>query len=86
LFPRSRVPGGNITGVATTGGGHDLSLKRVEILREMVPKATRLAWIVTPSILQTASGGTLKTQFVESIEKMTSSLGFQTRVYFPATD
>jgi len=79
-------PGGNMTGVATTGGGQDLSVKRVEILREMVPKATRLAWIVTPSILQTASGGSLKTQFVESVEKMTAALGFQTRVYFPSTD
>jgi putative tryptophan/tyrosine transport system substrate-binding protein len=79
-------PGSNLTGVATTGGGHDLSVKRVEILREVVPKARRLGWIVTANILETASGGSLKAGFVEDIEKMTAKLGFQTRVYFPATN
>jgi putative ABC transport system substrate-binding protein len=78
-------PGGNLTGVATTAGTYDFSAKRCEILREIAPNVTRLGWILTASILETASGGSLRASFIETISQMTAKLGFQTRVYFPSS-
>jgi putative tryptophan/tyrosine transport system substrate-binding protein len=40
-------PGGNVTGV--TGLGHGTGTKRMELLHELVPKATRIAALVNPS-------------------------------------
>src|SRR5262249_17951512 len=39
-------PGGNITGV-TNSAGSGMSGKRLEILREMVPSASRVGWLTT---------------------------------------
>ena len=40
-------PGGNVTGV--TGWGSELAPKRLGLLRELVPNATRIATLVAPS-------------------------------------
>jgi putative ABC transport system substrate-binding protein len=40
-------PGGNVTGV--TGIGHELGPKRLELLRELIPKATKFAVLVNPT-------------------------------------
>jgi len=40
-------PGGNITGVANVSGA--LEVKRLEIVRELVPAATRIAYLVNPT-------------------------------------
>jgi putative tryptophan/tyrosine transport system substrate-binding protein len=46
LVPRLNQPGGNLTGVTTLGG--ELSAKRMELARELVPKATAIAFLVNP--------------------------------------
>jgi putative ABC transport system substrate-binding protein len=46
-------PGGNLTGVNFLNA--ELSAKRLELLREFVPTATRIAVLVTPSGTSTAS-------------------------------
>jgi putative ABC transport system substrate-binding protein len=40
-------PGGNVTGLATAGPGHFIS-KGIQILREMVPTASKIAVLVNP--------------------------------------
>jgi putative ABC transport system substrate-binding protein len=40
-------PGGNITGVANVSGA--LEVKRLEMLRELVPTATRITYLVNPT-------------------------------------
>jgi putative tryptophan/tyrosine transport system substrate-binding protein len=39
-------PGGNITGVTITAG-YEIGGKRLEVLREMVPSASRVAWLAS---------------------------------------
>jgi putative ABC transport system substrate-binding protein len=66
-------PGGNMTGV--TLGGPELSGKRIEILKEVIPKATRVAIMFNPTNLGTelvmkessaaAQGLGLQVQFLE---------------------
>jgi putative tryptophan/tyrosine transport system substrate-binding protein len=41
-------PGGNVTGVTTIGG--QLAGKRLELLREMIPRATTVAYLSGPTI------------------------------------
>jgi putative ABC transport system substrate-binding protein len=43
-------PGGNLTGVSTMS--HDLEAKRIGLLRELVPAATKIAALVDPNILE----------------------------------
>jgi len=43
-------PGGNITGLSTSGG--DLGGKRLELLKEIVPKLNRVAVLITSSEVQ----------------------------------
>jgi putative ABC transport system substrate-binding protein len=40
-------PGGNVTGVALLG--HELMAKRLELLRDLIPGATRIALVVNPN-------------------------------------
>ena len=66
-------PGGNMTGV--TLGGPELSGKRLEILKEILPKATRVAVMLNPASIGTeftikessaaAQGLGLQIQFLE---------------------
>jgi putative tryptophan/tyrosine transport system substrate-binding protein len=49
-------PGGNVTGIVNVG--HELAAKRIQILKELVPKASRFA-ILWPSKADRGSGRTL---------------------------
>jgi putative tryptophan/tyrosine transport system substrate-binding protein len=51
LVPNLNRPGGNITGAVFFGG--DLGPKRLELLRQLVPKATTIAALVHPSSFTT---------------------------------
>jgi putative tryptophan/tyrosine transport system substrate-binding protein len=48
-------PGGNVTGVAFSTGP-ELTGKQLELLRQIAPAATRLAWISNPTSMRTVSG------------------------------
>src|SRR5262249_26109415 len=65
-------PGGNITGVG--GLTIDLVSKRLEILRELVPKAGSIAFPVNPSNLTT------ETQ-IQNIQEATRALGLKLHIY-----
>jgi putative ABC transport system substrate-binding protein len=67
-------PGTNVTGVAWFQG-IGIHAKLAEFVREIVPSAKRLAWIVFPSDLITVSGGEFspKTYYA----KVATSLGFE---------
>lgn len=47
LVARMNRPGGNLTGVTSLGG--ELSQKRLELARELIPKATSFAILVNPN-------------------------------------
>jgi len=47
LVARMNRPGGNVTGVTSLGG--ELSQKRLELARELIPKATSFAVLVNPN-------------------------------------
>jgi putative tryptophan/tyrosine transport system substrate-binding protein len=47
LVARMNRPGNNVTGVTSLGG--ELSAKRLELARELVPKATAIALLVNPT-------------------------------------
>jgi putative ABC transport system substrate-binding protein len=50
LVPSLNRPGGNVTGVTFLSA--ELGPKRLELLRELVPKATTIAFLVNPTNLQ----------------------------------
>jgi putative ABC transport system substrate-binding protein len=49
-------PGRNATGESTYAG-MEVSTKRLEFLKEIAPNATRLSWILDPSLAVTIDGG-----------------------------
>ena len=49
-------PGRNVTGVSSYSG-IEVSTKRLEFLREIVPAATRLSWILDADMAATVDGG-----------------------------
>jgi ABC-type uncharacterized transport system substrate-binding protein len=61
-------PGGNITGVTALGQG--LSAKRLELLKEAVPRATRVAVLTNPTSPNTGP-------FVKESEGVARALGIQ---------
>ena len=65
-------PGGNITGVG--GLSIDLVPKRLELLREMVPKADLIAFLVN------SSNPTAETQ-IQSMQEATRALGLRLDIY-----
>jgi len=65
-------PGGNITGVG--GLTIDLVSKRLEILRELVPKADSIAFLLNPS------NPTSETQ-IQNIQEATRALGLRLHIY-----
>lgn len=80
-------PGGNVTGIATTtGGSEEMTLKRVQVLREIVPNAKRLAWILTSDIHRTLSGSTIAPEHLARVAARTRDMGFDTRFYIPGSD
>ena len=47
--PSLARPGGNLTGVTGTSSGKELTRKRMELLKELAPRTTRIAWLGTES-------------------------------------
>ena len=70
-------PGGNITGVTTLN--FQLAPKRLELLSELVPKATVVGHLINPAI--PAAGGMIK-----ALEAAATSRGLQVHVVPVATD
>jgi putative ABC transport system substrate-binding protein len=70
-------PGGNLTGVTTLGA--ELGAKRLELLHELVPTATNIAVLVTPTTLTAA---TLSTD----LQAAARTLGLQMHVLHASTE
>jgi putative ABC transport system substrate-binding protein len=64
-------PGGNLTGINFFAG--ELAAKRMELLREMVPMATRVAVVGDPNFTLTESQ-------VRDAERAASAMGLQTQI------
>jgi ABC-type uncharacterized transport system substrate-binding protein len=58
-------PGGNITGIVNLSS--DLSAKRLELLHELLPAATTIAYLVNPTNPQLAEGELRETQVAASV-------------------
>jgi len=71
-------PGGNATGVTTLGVG--LGLKRLELMREMVPAAASLALLINPTNSSTAVALT------QDIQAAARTLGVQLHVLHASTE
>jgi len=69
-------PGGNLTGINFFGG--ELTAKRLELLRELVPQATRVAVLVNPN-------GPATEPTLRDIEPAASSIGLQIQVLSAST-
>jgi putative ABC transport system substrate-binding protein len=70
-------PGGNITGIG--GLTIDLVSKRLEILRELVPKADSVAFLVN------SANPTAETQ-IQSMQEATRALGLRLHIYRATTE
>jgi putative ABC transport system substrate-binding protein len=68
-------PGGNITGLSIIE--EDLSGKRVEILKEMFPKMTRLAFLWHPLAVSYSVATTSGNLSYDEVEKITKTIGVQ---------
>ena len=71
LVPRMNHPGGNVTGVTTMGA--ELSAKRLELARELVPTASAVALLVNPSNPNTEG-------IIKDAQAAARSLGLQLHV------
>jgi putative tryptophan/tyrosine transport system substrate-binding protein len=67
-------PGGNVTGLTVIGPG--LAAKRLELLKELVPGASRVAALRQPGIY----GEATMRQMVQEIEDASRSLGIQVEI------
>jgi putative ABC transport system substrate-binding protein len=73
-------PRGNVTGLSIIE--EDLSGKRVEILREMFPKMTRLAFLWNPLAVSYSAGATTSGNLsYDEVEKVTKTIGVQLLSY-----
>jgi putative ABC transport system substrate-binding protein len=70
-------PAGNLTGVNFLSG--ELAAKRLELLHELVPKATRFAVLINPADI-TSSATTLR-----DLEPAASALGLQIQIFNAST-
>lgn len=70
-------PGRNLTGVVPAP--QSLRNKRLQFLREIVPTATRLAWLWLPGQEETVDGRRI--DLTVGMQSDASSLGFETRFY-----
>jgi len=71
-------PGGNVTGVNIFSG--ELAAKRLDLLRELVPGATRVAVVVNPAnVANTATT-------VKDVEPAARVLGLQTQIFNASTN
>src|SRR5206468_12455686 len=71
-------PGRNVTGVAFYPGV-EASTKRMEILRELAPSATRLSWLWPSDYERTLTGGTFRV--APAFEPIAKALGFELRLH-----
>jgi putative ABC transport system substrate-binding protein len=71
-------PGRNVTGLAATAG--DERLKRLEVLKEILPTMKRLAIVVTASALRTLAGGEYRVP-LNTVESTATALGFETQTF-----
>jgi putative ABC transport system substrate-binding protein len=76
LVPSLARPGGNLTGINFFST--ELTAKRLELLRELVPTATRVAVLVNPA--NAITGVTLK-----NLEAAARAIGLQTKVLNTST-
>ena len=76
-------PGRNVTGVAWQAGP-EVNGKRIELLREMVPQARRLAILSVPTALATVAGGRIEHPWGE-LEAQARSLEFEAQT-FPVSE
>jgi putative tryptophan/tyrosine transport system substrate-binding protein len=72
-------PGGNVTGLSIIE--EDLSGKRVEILKEMFPKMTRLAFLWNPLAVFYSAAPTSGNLSYDEVEKVTKTIGVQLLSY-----
>ena len=70
-------PGGNLTGFNILTG--ELAAKRLELLRELVPSATRLAVLVNPADASSVEG------MLREVDAAARAVGLQTRVVNAST-
>jgi ABC-type uncharacterized transport system substrate-binding protein len=70
-------PGGNLTGINFFSS--ELAAKRLELLREMVPAATRVAALVDPAFPLTES-------FVRDVETAAHAMGLQIQIFNAKTN
>jgi putative tryptophan/tyrosine transport system substrate-binding protein len=70
-------PGGNLTGINFFSS--ELAAKRLELLREMVPAATRVAALVDPAFPLTES-------FVRDVETAANAMGLQIQIFNAKTN
>ena len=70
-------PGGNLTGINALGG--ELQAKRLELLRELVPKAARVALLVNPANPRNAE------TTVRDVEVAARAMGLQIQVLNAST-
>jgi putative tryptophan/tyrosine transport system substrate-binding protein len=56
LVPSLARPGGNITGVSMMQGIEGLTAKRVELLKDALPGATRIGMIFNPDVVSAVTG------------------------------
>jgi putative ABC transport system substrate-binding protein len=69
-------PAGNLTGVNIFAG--ELIAKRLELLRELVPSATRVAMLVTPSLAEAASSAS-------DMEAAARAMGLKSQIFNAGT-
>jgi putative ABC transport system substrate-binding protein len=74
-------PGRNVTGVSSYTG-IEVSTKRLEILKEVVPTATRLSWILDPSMEPNIDGGRFDIR--PHLDPAARSLGYEVRYHYVA--
>ena len=70
-------PGGNITGVSNLNS--DLGIKRLELIRELVPKATKIAILVNPNNANAVSGA-------KNLKVSADGLGLDTQLFQASTE
>jgi putative ABC transport system substrate-binding protein len=71
-------PGGNLTGI--TSSNVEVGPKRLELLRELIPKATIIALLINPT------DPSLAEDFLRALEPVASTLGLQLHVLQASTE
>lgn len=75
-------PGSNVTGVSAYG--IDVSTKRLEFLKEIAPKATRLSWILDAGMEATVDGRTFDVRPL--LDTTAKRLGYEVRYHVVQKD